>query len=222
MTDACFVYRNVGHLDDDIYNKDAPHTKKQCGLTPEERASWSETLSTCGLVDTFRAFHPNATGWYSYWSGRAGNKPKNRGLRLDYFAASERMMGVKTGRKPGRSRLWIRSYWISWWRRRRITRRWESPSRFSSGSKRCTIKKLTLVQKSPLVPSSSRARQLPVLTRVHQRFLHVPFRQTANVVVVVVHADRSDQRFTRRRAPEAVSVDRFPRPSRRRLPTALG
>ena len=91
---TCFVYRNVGHLDDDIYNKDAPHTKKQCGLTPEERASWSETLRTCGLVDTFRAFHPNATGWYSYWSGRAGNKPKNRGLRLDYFAASERMMGA--------------------------------------------------------------------------------------------------------------------------------
>ncbi len=84
----------MGHLDDDIYNKDAPHTKKQCGLTPEERASWGETLRTCGLVDTFRAFHPNATGWYSYWSGRAGNKPKNRGLRLDYFAASERMMGV--------------------------------------------------------------------------------------------------------------------------------
>ena len=83
----------MGHLDDDIYNKDAPHTKKQCGLTPEERASWSETLRTVGLVATFRAFHPNATGWYSYWSGRAGNKPKNRGLRLDYFAASERMMG---------------------------------------------------------------------------------------------------------------------------------
>ena len=44
------------------------------------------------MVDTFRAFHPNARGWYSYWSGRAGNKPRNRGLRLDHFAASERIM----------------------------------------------------------------------------------------------------------------------------------
>ena len=83
---------NVGHLDQDIYNVDAPHTKKQCGLTPEERASWTRTLEEVRLVDTFRAFHPNARGWYSYWSGRAGNKPRNRGLRLDYFAASERIM----------------------------------------------------------------------------------------------------------------------------------
>ena len=82
---------NVGHLDEDIYNVDAPHTKKQCGLTPEERASWTRTLEEVRLVDTFRAFHPNARGWYSYWSGRAGNKPRNRGLRLDYFAASERI-----------------------------------------------------------------------------------------------------------------------------------
>jgi exonuclease III len=27
----------------------------------------------------------NATGHYSYWSQRAGNREPNRGLRLDYF-----------------------------------------------------------------------------------------------------------------------------------------
>jgi exonuclease III len=42
------------------------------------------------LRDTFRAFHENATGWFTYWSGRVGNRPKNRGLRLDYFLASAR------------------------------------------------------------------------------------------------------------------------------------
>ncbi|ACO62534.1 predicted protein [Micromonas commoda] len=94
---------NVGHLDEDIYNVDAPHTKKQCGLTPEERSSWTRTLESVKLVDTFRAFHPNARGWYSYWSGRAGNKPRNRGLRLDYFAASERIMS--SGRDGGGVRV---------------------------------------------------------------------------------------------------------------------
>ena len=94
---------NVGHLDEDIYNVDAPHTKKQCGLTPEERSSWTRTLESVKLVDTFRAFHPNARGWYSYWSGRAGNKPRNRGLRLDYFAASERI--VSSGRDGGGVRV---------------------------------------------------------------------------------------------------------------------
>ena len=81
---------NVGHLDADIYNKDAPHVKKSAGLTPEERASFSKTLEDVCLRDTFRVFHPDATGWFTYWSGRVGNRPKNRGLRLDYFLASRR------------------------------------------------------------------------------------------------------------------------------------
>ena len=82
---------NVGHLDIDIYNVDAAHIKKIAGLTPEERQSFSETLSELKFVDSFRKFHPEKTGWFSYWSGRAGNRPKNRGLRLDYFVTSERL-----------------------------------------------------------------------------------------------------------------------------------
>ena len=81
---------NVGHLDLDIYNKDAPHIKKSAGLTPEERASFTKMLQTLNLEDTFRKFHRDATGWFTYWSGRVGNRPKNRGLRLDYFLASAR------------------------------------------------------------------------------------------------------------------------------------
>ena len=81
---------NVGHLDADIYNKDAPHIKKSAGLTPEERASFAKTLHELNLEDTFRKFHRDATGWFTYWSGRVGNRPKNRGLRLDYFLASGR------------------------------------------------------------------------------------------------------------------------------------
>ena len=46
-----------------------------------------------GLVDSFRHFHPDAAGWFTYWSGRAGNRPFNKGLRIDGFAASKRAMG---------------------------------------------------------------------------------------------------------------------------------
>ena len=84
---------NVGHLDADIYNVSAPHVKKSAGLTPRERESWSATLAHgAGFVDTFRHFHPDVTGWFTYWSGRAENRPRNRGLRLDYFAASTRVV----------------------------------------------------------------------------------------------------------------------------------
>ena len=98
---------NVGRLDRDIYNVSAPHVKKSAGLTPRERDSFESLLSSGGFAadgyaDTFRAFHPEADGWFTYWSGRVGNRPKNRGLRLDYFVASARMMcpggsGTKRG-----------------------------------------------------------------------------------------------------------------------------
>ena len=58
--------------------------QKQAGCTAEERASFTELLSTHDFVDTFRHFNPNALGQFSYWSVRAGNRPVNRGLRLDY------------------------------------------------------------------------------------------------------------------------------------------
>lgn len=61
---------------------------KSAGTTPEERASFGQLLERAGMVDTFRHFHPKATGCYSYWSVRAGNRPYNRGMRLDYFLAS--------------------------------------------------------------------------------------------------------------------------------------
>lgn len=47
--------------------------------------------------DSFRHFHPEATGCFSYWSGRAGNRPWNRGLRLDYVTVSERLLGAAGG-----------------------------------------------------------------------------------------------------------------------------
>eukprot|EP01036_Dinobryon_divergens_P030396 gene30396-39636_t len=88
---------NVGHLDIDIHNPTAKHIAKQAGLTPRERASFSQLLATPSsltdpssrpFVDAFRYFHPNAKGQFTYWSQRTFARKDNRGLRLDYFVCS--------------------------------------------------------------------------------------------------------------------------------------
>jgi exodeoxyribonuclease III len=75
---------NVAYLDEDIYNVDAKHIPKSAGTTIEERESFNLNFLKQGFIDLFKKFHPNSTGWFTYWSVRASNKPKNRGLRLDY------------------------------------------------------------------------------------------------------------------------------------------
>ncbi|KAJ8598147.1 hypothetical protein CTAYLR_007421 [Chrysophaeum taylorii] len=66
--------------------------KKQAGLTVEERESFGRILADSGVVDTFRHLHPQATGRFTYFSQRAvQNRPKNKGLRLDYVLASQTM-----------------------------------------------------------------------------------------------------------------------------------
>ena len=81
---------NVAHRDMDIWNVDAPHVPKGAGTTPQERASFQKQLLDRGFSDTFADMHPSATGWFTYHSVRAGNKPKNRGLRLDYVLSDRK------------------------------------------------------------------------------------------------------------------------------------
>ena len=81
---------NVAHRSLDAYNFGAKHLERQAGLTQEERDSFTNTLSQ-GYVDAFRHLNPQAEGYYSYWSNRAGNREVNKGLRLDYFIADEGM-----------------------------------------------------------------------------------------------------------------------------------
>lgn len=82
---------NVAHLDADIWNVTASHIKKSAGTTPQERGAFGVMLEENGLHDSFRFFHGDAAGWFSYWSVRAGNRPFNKGLRLDYAVASKRL-----------------------------------------------------------------------------------------------------------------------------------
>ncbi|MSP91890.1 MAG: exodeoxyribonuclease III [Myxococcales bacterium] len=61
--------------------------EKTSGFTPIERAEVRRWLAA-GWVDTFRHFHPDQTGAYSWWSQRFGVREKNIGWRIDLALAS--------------------------------------------------------------------------------------------------------------------------------------
>ncbi len=72
------------------------------GYLAEERA-WLDTFVSAGYVDTFRACHGATEGDYSWWSYKAGARPKNVGWRLDYFFVSEEL-------RPAIKDAWIESH----------------------------------------------------------------------------------------------------------------
>ena len=77
---------NVAHEEIDLKN---PKTnRKSAGFSDEERAKMKELLSA-GFIDTFRYFHPDKTGEYSWWSYRFNARKNNAGWRIDYFIVSE-------------------------------------------------------------------------------------------------------------------------------------
>lgn len=76
---------NVAHKEIDLKN---PKTnRKNAGFTDEERAKFTELLDA-GFIDTFRFFHPDQEGIYSWWSYRFKAREKNAGWRIDYFCVS--------------------------------------------------------------------------------------------------------------------------------------
>lgn len=79
---------NVAHQEIDLKN---PKTnRRNAGFTDEEREKMTQLLSN-GFIDTFRHFHPDLTGAYSWWSYRFRAREKNAGWRIDYFLVSERL-----------------------------------------------------------------------------------------------------------------------------------
>lgn len=77
---------NVAHTEIDLKN---PATnRKNAGFSDEEREKFTSLLET-GFIDTFRYFHPDVTGAYSWWSYRFNARKNNAGWRIDYFIVSE-------------------------------------------------------------------------------------------------------------------------------------
>ena len=79
---------NVAHKEIDLKN---PKTNRNNpGFTDEERDKMSFLLNS-GFIDSFRYFHPNTEGMYSWWSYRFKAREKNTGWRIDYFIVSEKL-----------------------------------------------------------------------------------------------------------------------------------
>ena len=77
---------NVAHTEIDIKNPKA--NIHNAGFTQEERDKMTALLGS-GFVDTFRYFHPDVTGAYSWWSYRFHARENNAGWRIDYFIVSQ-------------------------------------------------------------------------------------------------------------------------------------
>ena len=77
---------NVAHREIDIKNPKA--NVRNAGFTQEERDKMT-TLLGAGFIDTFRYFHPQEAGAYSWWSYRFHARENNAGWRIDYFIVSE-------------------------------------------------------------------------------------------------------------------------------------
>ena len=79
---------NVAHEEIDLKN---PKTNRgQAGFSDQERVAMTSTLGS-GFIDTWRYFHPDTTGVYSWWSYRFHARENNAGWRIDYFICSERL-----------------------------------------------------------------------------------------------------------------------------------
>lgn len=77
---------NVAHKEIDLKN---PKTnRKNAGFTDEERGKMTELLNA-GFIDTYRYFHPDKEGMYSWWSYMFKAREKNAGWRIDYFLVSQ-------------------------------------------------------------------------------------------------------------------------------------
>ncbi len=80
---------NVAHQEIDLKN---PKTNQQnAGFTLEEREKLTLLLQS-GFIDTFRYFHPDQTGAYSWWSYMYHAREHNAGWRIDYFLASKALL----------------------------------------------------------------------------------------------------------------------------------
>ncbi|MES2997662.1 MAG: exodeoxyribonuclease III [Verrucomicrobiota bacterium] len=80
---------NVAHNEIDIARP--KENRMSAGFSDEERSSFGKLLDA-GFTDSFRHFHPEKIGAYSWWSYRAGARPRNIGWRIDYFGVSPAFM----------------------------------------------------------------------------------------------------------------------------------
>jgi exodeoxyribonuclease III len=79
---------NVAHLEYDVH--DPVRLSKESGFLPEER-EWFTQFLNAGFVDLFRQFHPDEKHRYTWWSYLEKGRLGNRGWRIDYICATEKL-----------------------------------------------------------------------------------------------------------------------------------
>ncbi len=77
---------NICHTEIDIARP--KENEDSIGFLPIERKKIDHFLEL-GYIDTFRHFYPEKRDIYSWWSYRAGARPRNVGWRLDYFIVNQ-------------------------------------------------------------------------------------------------------------------------------------
>ena len=70
----------------DLHNPKA--NQNSTGFTPEERRWFADFLAD-GFTDSFRHYHGDAGGHYSWWTYRAGARARNVGWRLDHLLVDD-------------------------------------------------------------------------------------------------------------------------------------
>ncbi len=81
---------NVAHTHIDLAHPKANYNK-YAGYMQEE-IDGMDRFTQNGLTDSFRHFYPEKANAYSWWSYRAGARPKNIGWRIDYFLLSSSLL----------------------------------------------------------------------------------------------------------------------------------
>jgi exodeoxyribonuclease-3 len=84
---------NVAHQEIDLARP--RQNRFSAGFSDEERESFGRLLAE-GFVDSFRHFHPEQEGAYSWWSYRGGARARNVGWRLDYFGVDRQLAPAMT------------------------------------------------------------------------------------------------------------------------------
>jgi len=79
---------NVAHREIDL--KNPASNRGNAGFSDQERSCFSKLLDS-GFTDTFRLFHPETTGAYTWWSYMYNARANNAGWRIDYFIVSDRI-----------------------------------------------------------------------------------------------------------------------------------
>ncbi len=79
---------NTAHMEIDLARP--KENQKTSGFLPEER-KWLDEVVKEGFIDTFRFFHPDKSGIYSWWDMKSFARDRNVGWRIDYFFVSKNM-----------------------------------------------------------------------------------------------------------------------------------